>query len=378
MRLKFLSASVVFLLAACDQGASAPAASDTPQVGVITLKSQPVTLLTQLPGRTNAVRSAEVRPQVSGVIQKLLFTEGGEVKAGQPLYQIDPATYKAAYDKALVTWQNDAMVTKRYQPLAAAHAISQQTYDDALAAERAAKADVETARVNLDYTLVKAPIAGHISRSLVTAGALVTSGQTDYLATIQQLDPVYVDVSESVADLLRLRRALAQGKLEKVDDNTAAVKLQLEDGSTYPLEGKLAFSEVNVSETTGTVVLRAVFPNPHNELLPGMYVHAILPQGVQQQGILLPQEAVMHDTRGQPCVYVVKPDSRVEQRSITTGEMVKGDWLVNSGLKSGEQVIVNGLQSVRSGMKVKTVTATTQDTPDASGVSLSMTDPSAQ
>lgn len=378
MRLKFLSASVVFLLAACDQGASPPAASNTPQVGVTTLKSQPVTLLTQLPGRTNAVRSAEVRPQVSGVIQKLLFTEGGEVKAGQPLYQIDPATYKAAYDKALVTWQNDAMVTKRYQPLAAAHAISQQTYDDALAAERAAKADVETAKVNLDYTLVKAPIAGHISRSLVTAGALVTNGQTDYLATIQQLDPIYVDVSESVADLLRLRRALAQGKLEKVDDNTAAVKLQLEDGTTYPLEGKLAFSEVNVSETTGTVVLRAVFPNPHNELLPGMYVHAILPQGVQQQGLLLPQEAIMHDTKGQPYVYVVKPDSSVEQRSVTTGEMVKGDWLVNSGLKSGEQVIVNGLQGVRSGMKVKTLAATTRDTPDANSVSLSMTDPSAQ
>lgn len=378
MRLKYLSASVVFLLAACDQGASQPAAATPPQVGVVTLKSQPVTLLTQLPGRTSAVKTAEVRPQVSGVIEKLLFTEGGEVKAGQPLYQIDPATYKAAYDKALATWQNDASVAKRYQPLAAAHAISQQTYDDAVAAERTAKADVESAKVNLDYTLVKAPISGHISRSLVTAGALVTNGQTDYLATIQQLDPIYVDVSESVADLLRLRRAMAQGKLEKVDDNTATVKLQLEDGSGYPLAGKLAFSEVNVSETTGTVVLRAVFPNPHNELLPGMYVHAVLPQGVQQQGILLPQEAIMHDTKGQPYVYVVKADSSIEQRSITTGEMVKGDWLVNSGLKSGEQVVVNGLQSVRSGVKVKTVAANTQDTPDSQSVSLSMTDPSAQ
>lgn len=378
MRLKLLSASVVFLLAACDQDGGQPAASSVPQVGVTTVRSQPVTLLTQLPGRTNAVKTAEVRPQVSGVVQKLLFTEGGEVKAGQPLYQIDPATYKAAYDKALASWQNDAMVAKRYQPLAAAHAISQQTYDDAVAAERSAKADVETAKVNLDYTRVNAPIAGHISRSLVTAGALVTNGQSDYLATIQQLDPIYVDVSESVADLLRLRRAMAQGKLEKMDNDTAAVKLQLEDGSAYPLEGKLAFSEVNVSETTGTVVLRAVFPNPHNELLPGMYVQAILPQGVQQQGILLPQEAIMHDTKGQPYVYVVKPDSSVEQRSITTGEMVKGDWLVNSGLKSGEQVIVNGLQSVRSGIKVKRVAAAVQDTADAGSVSLSMTDPSAQ
>lgn len=378
MRLKFLSASVVFLLAACDQGTAPPAASSSTEVGVVTLKSEPVTLLTQLPGRTNAVRTAEVRPQVSGIIQKRLFTEGGEVKAGQPLYQIDPSTYQATYDKALATWKNDAMLSKRYQPLAAAHAISQQTYDDAVAAEREAKADLETAKVNLDYTLVKAPISGHISRSLVTEGALVTSGQTDYLTTIQQLNPIYVDVSESSADLLRLRRALAQGKLEKVGDNAAAVKLTLEDGSTYPQEGQLAFSEVNVNEATGTVVLRAVFPNPHNELLPGMYVHASLPQGIEQQGILVPQEAIMHDSKGQPYVFVVNSDSSVAQRSVATGEMVHGEWLINSGLKAGEKVVVNGLQSVRNGEKVKTVAANVNDTPDANSVSLAMTDPSAQ
>nr|WP_244563357.1 efflux RND transporter periplasmic adaptor subunit [Pantoea rodasii] len=284
MRLKLLSASVVFLLAACDQGGAKPAATTTPQVGVIALKSEPVTLVTQLPGRTTAVRTAQVRPQVSGVIQKILFTEGGEVKAGQPLYQIDPATYKSAYDKAMATWQNDAMVAKRYQPLASAHAISQQTYDDAVAAEREAQADVETAKVNLDYTLVKAPISGHISRSIYTAGALVTNGQTDYLATITQLDPIYVDVSESSTDLLRLRRALADGKIAKVDDNTAAVGLSLEDNSQYGQQGKLAFSEVNVDTATGTVVLRAVFPNPHNELLPGMYVHASFPQAFSSRG----------------------------------------------------------------------------------------------
>ncbi|MFH8135563.1 efflux RND transporter periplasmic adaptor subunit [Pantoea osteomyelitidis] len=378
MRLKLLSVSVVFLLAACDQGTVAPAASSSTEVGVVTLKSEPVTLLTQLPGRTNAVKTAEVRPQVSGIIQKRLFTEGGEVKAGQPLYQIDPSTYQATYDKALATWKNDAMLSKRYQPLAAAHAISQQTYDDAVAAEREAKADLETAKVNLDYTLVKAPISGHISRSLVTEGALVTSGQTDYLATIQQLNPIYVDVSESSADLLRLRRALAQGKLEKVGDDTAAVKLTLEDGSAYPQEGKLAFSEVNVNEATGTVVLRAVFPNPHNELLPGMYVHASFPQGIEQQGILVPQEAVMHDTKGQPYVFVVNSDSSVAQRSVATGEMVNGEWLIVSGLKAGEQVVVNGTQNVRSGSKVKTVAANVDDTPDASKISLSMTDPAAQ
>ncbi|WP_017349262.1 efflux RND transporter periplasmic adaptor subunit [Pantoea sp. A4] len=378
MRLKLLSASVVFLLAACDQGGAAPAASATPQVGVVTLKAEPVTLLIQLPGRTTAVRTAQVRPQVSGVIQKILFTEGGEVKEGQPLYQIDPATYKAAYDKALATWQNDATVVKRYQPLAAAHAISQQTYDDAVAAAREAQADVETAKVNLDYTLVKAPISGHISRSLYTAGALVTDGQTDYLATITQLDPIYVDVSESSTDLLRLRRALASGKIEKVGDNTAAVGLTLEDNSKYGAEGKLAFSEVNVDTTTGTVVLRAVFPNPNSELLPGMYVHASFPQGIQQQGILLPQEAIMHDTKGQPYVYVVKSDNTIEQRSISTGEMVKAEWLVTGGLQEGEKVVVNNLQSVHAGTKVTTTAANTNDTPDANAVSLSMTDSAAQ
>ncbi len=378
MRLKFLSVSAVFLLTACDQGASQPASSAPPEVGTITLKSEPVTLFTQLPGRTDAVKTAEVRPQVSGVIQKILFTEGGEVKQGQPLYQIDPATYQAAYDKALATWQNDEMLSKRYQPLAAAHAVSQQTWQDAVAAEREAKADLETARVNLNYTQVKAPFSGHISRSLYTEGALVTSGQTDYLATIQQLDPIYVDVSESAADLLRLRRAQAEGKLEKVGDNEAAVRLQLDDGSEYPLEGKLAFSEVNVSEATGTVVLRAVFPNPHDELLPGMYVHASLPQAIQQQGILVPQESIMHDSTGQPYVYVVQKDDTVAEQSVTTGEMIGEKWLITQGLSAGQQVIVNGLQSVRAGTKVKTVAADTNDTPVAGKVNLSMTDAAAQ
>ncbi len=378
MRLKFLSVSAVFLLTACDQGTPPAASTAPPDVGTVTLKSEPVTLFTQLPGRTEAVKTAEVRPQVSGVIQKILFTEGGEVKQGQPLYQIDPATYQAAYDKALATWQNDDMLSKRYQPLAAAHAVSQQTWQDAVAAEREAKADLETARVNLNYTLVKAPFSGHISRSLYTEGALVTSGQTDYLATIQQLDPIYVDVSESSADLLRLRQAQAAGKLEKVGDNEAAVHLQLEDGSDYPLQGKLAFSEVNVSETTGTVVLRAVFPNPQDMLLPGMYVHASLPQAIQQQGILLPQEAIMHDSKGQPYVYLVQKDDTVAQQSVTTGEMIGEKWLITQGLSAGQQVIVNGLQSVRAGTKVKTVAADTNDTPVAGKVNLSMTDAAAQ
>ena len=378
MKLNYLSVSMVLLLAGCDQGASKPVASAPPEVGIVTLQSKPVTLFTELPGRTNAVKTAEVRPQVSGVILKRLFTEGGEVKQGEPLYQIDPAPYQAAYDKAMATWQNDEMLRKRYQPLAAAHAISQQTYDDALAAAREAKADLETARVNLNYTLVRAPISGHISRSLVTEGALVTSGQTDYLATIQQLDPMYVDVSESSTELLRLRRAQAEGKLKKVGQDMAAIQLQLDDGSQYPLDGKLAFSEVNVNEATGTVVLRAVFPNPHNELLPGMFVHASLPQAVQQQGILVPQESVMHDTKSRPYVYVVRDDNTIALQNVSTGEMVNGNWLVTQGLVSGERVVVNGLQNVRTGMKVKPVAAETNDTPDTSKASLSMTDPAAQ
>jgi membrane fusion protein (multidrug efflux system) len=305
-----------------------------------------------LPGRTSAVRGAEVRPQVDGIILKRLFTEGSEVKAGQPLYQIDPATYQAAYDKAQATLTNANAVAKRYKPLSEAHAVSGQVYDDAVASAKEAAADLETARVNLNYTQVKAPITGHIGRSMFTEGALVTSGQSSYLTTIQQLDPIYVDVSESSQDLLRLRRALAEGHLKAAGDNAAAVQLTLEDGSQYNQEGKLEFSEVTVDEGTGSVTMRASFPNPHNELLPGMFVHAILQQGVQEQGILIPQEAVSHDVKGKPYVYVVKTDNSVEQRAITTGEMAHGEWLVSQGLAAGEKVITDGLQSVRTGIKV--------------------------
>ena len=252
MQLKLLSASLIFLLAACDQNSSPSAAPQVPAVDVVTLTAEPVTLMTQLPGRTTAVRTAEVRPQVSGIITKRLFTEGGEVKAGQPLYQIDSASYQASYDKALATLNNANMLVKRYKPLAEAHAISSQTYDDAVAAAKTAQADLTSARVNLNYTQVKAPISGHIGRSLSTEGALVTDGQTSYLTTIQQLDPIYVDVSESSQDLLRQRRALANGQLTAAGDNAAVVKLTLEDGTEYAQTGKLEFSEVTVTESTGT------------------------------------------------------------------------------------------------------------------------------
>lgn len=354
MTLKLLIVSFFFLITACDES-SHPSGQQVPapQVSVVTLSVQPVTLTRQLPGRTTAVRVAEVRPQVDGIILRRLFTEGTEVKAGQPLYQIDPATYRAAFDKAQATLNNADALAKRYKPLSEAHAVSGQVYDDAVASAKEAAADVETARVNLNYTQVKAPISGHIGRSIYTEGALVTSGQSGYLTTIQQLNPIYVDISESSQDLLRLRRALAEGQLKAAGDNAAAVQLTLEDGSQYNQEGKLQFSEVTVDEGTGSVTMRASFPNPHGELLPGMFVHATLRQAVQEQGILIPQEAVGHDTKGKPYVFVVQTDNTVEQRAITTGEMTQGEWLVTQGLSAGEKVITDGLQSVRAGIKVR-------------------------
>ena len=375
MRLRILPASLALLLAACDQTA-APVASNHPvDVGVVTLSAEAVTLLSQLPGRTTAVRTAEVRPQVSGIILKRLFKEGSEVSAGDPLYLIDPATYQATYDKALATLSNAQALANRYRPLAAAHAVSQQTYEDAAAVAKEAKADLETARVNLNYTHVYAPISGHIGRSLSTEGALVTSGQSSYLTTIQQLDPIYVDVSESSQALLRQRRALADGKLQALGNNAAAVKLTLEDGSDYGELGQLEFSEVTVDESTGSVTMRARFPNPKRLLLPGMFVHASFPQGIAEQGILAPQEAIMHDNKGRPYVFVVQADNRIAQQTITTGEMQQGKWLVESGLKAGDRVVVDGLQNVRVGSQV---TASEHQSKAAPQANLTTADPSAQ
>lgn len=375
MRLRISAASLALLLAACDQTA-APVASNKPvDVGVVTLSAETVTLLSQLPGRTTAVRTAEVRPQVSGIILKRLFKEGSEVKAGDPLYLIDPATYQAAFDKAQATLSNAQTLANRYKPLAAAHAVSQQTYEDAAASAKEAKADLETARVNLSYTHVYAPITGHIGRSLSTEGALVTSGQSSYLTTIQQLDPIYVDVSESSQALLRQRRALADGKLQAVGNNAATVKLTLEDGSAYDEPGQLEFSEVTVDESTGSVTMRARFPNPKRLLLPGMFVHASFPQGIAEQGILVPQEAIMHDNKGRPYVYVVQADNHIAQQTITTGEMQHGKWLVESGLKAGDRVVVDGLQNLHVGSQVNPSEHQIKATPQAN---LTTADPSAQ
>ncbi len=336
---------------------SAPPPQQTPQVGVVTLKAQPFALTSELPGRTAAYRIAEVRPQVDGIIQKRLFTEGSEVKAGQQLYQIDPATYEATYQSAQAAQISASAMAERYKLLVADKAVSQQSYDDARASALQAQATLEQARINLRYTKVLAPISGRIGRSAVTEGALVTNGQATALATIQQLDPIYVDVTQSSKDLLSLRADLAEGRLQKVGDNSAKVQLVLEDGSHYAHDGTLEFSEVAVDEGTGSVTLRAVVPNPDHLLLPGMFVHAELQAGVKQQAILAPQQGVTRNQRGEPVAMVVNAANKVEPRVLKASRTVGSAWLVEDGLNEGDRLITEGLQFVQPGIEVKAVPA---------------------
>jgi len=335
-------------------------------VGFIIIKPQSVSWTTQIPGRTNAEMTAEVRPQVNGVILKRLFTEGDEVTAGQQLYQIDPATYQASYDTALATLAYDqaALMTarikaRRYKPLAAAQAISQQDYDDAAAGAAeavanvaSARASVEQALINLNYTKVRSPISGHIGASSVTPGALVTASQTTVLATVTQLDPIYVDVEEPSTMRLQLQQGFVNGSLKKDASGDVPVGLQLEDGSMYNLKGALQFTEVTVDESTGTVLLRATFANPDHFLLPGMYVHAVLSQGVHQNGIVVPQQAVSHNTHGDATVLLVGANNKVLLQIIQTGAVVNNQWVVTSGLKAGDRVIVDGLTGLDPGVVV--------------------------
>lgn len=369
-----LAAALVscFVLVGCGQsGADEGAAHGggaVPPVGVLTIQPQAVTLSTELAGRTSAYLIAEVRPQVNGIVKARAFTEGGEVKAGQTLYQIDAAPYQAALDSAKATLAKaEANVTTsrlkaaRYDELAGIDAVSKQARDDAQAALKQAEADVaaaraavRTAQIDLDYTKVASPIAGRVGRSAVTPGALVTANQATALATVQQLDPIYVDVTQSSADLLRLQRDMAEGRIQAAKDGQAQVKLLLEDGSAYPLAGKLQFSEVTVDAGTGSVTLRAVFPNPKRQLLPGMYVRAVVEKGVSEQAILVPQAAVSRDAKGQATAMVLA-DGKVQPRVLTTGQAVNGQWLVTAGLKAGDQLIVDGLQKVRPGAPAQAV-----------------------
>jgi len=298
-----------------------------------------------------------VRPQVSGILQERLFEEGSDVEKGQQLYQIDPRTYEASLARAEANLKTTENLAKRYERLVNTNAVSQQQYDDARAAWIQAQAEVEVARIDVQYTKVLSPIAGRIGRSYVTEGALVTNGQPEELATVTQLDPIYVDISQPITQLLRLQRALESGLLQSSGENQARVTLQLDDGTLYPRPGVLQFSEVSVDPSTGAVTLRAEFPNPDRKLLPGMFVRAQLQEGVQEHAILAPQQAVFRDSRGVAQVWVVGANNTAERREVETQRTVGNSWLIGSGLKSGEQVVTEGLQLLINGMQINPVPA---------------------
>ena len=347
--------------------AASPKQSGPPEVGIVVMKPERVSLTTELSGRTAPQFIAEVRPQVGGIIQKRLFTEGSYVKAGQILYQIDPASYQAAYasakasqSRAEATLVSLRLTEERYRDLVKIKAVSQQDYDNASAALQPAAAElaiaksaVETARINLAYTKISAPISGRIGRSTVTDGALVTASQPTALATIQQLDFMYVDVTQSAAELLKLKQNLAKGVLKK--SGSAQVKLLLEDGSKYPLTGTLEFAEVTVDRSTGSITLRAIFPNPKQTLLPGMFVRAVVEDGVSEQALLVPQRGVTRNPDGNAVALVVGAEEKVEPRVIKVERTVGDNWLVSEGLKAGDRVILEGIQRARPGTPVKAV-----------------------
>ncbi|MEJ0087483.1 MAG: efflux RND transporter periplasmic adaptor subunit [Pseudomonadota bacterium] len=357
------------LLAACAKDAGGP--PPPPEVTVITLQPRAISITDQLPGRTTAFRVAEVRPQVTGIVKKRLFTEGGEVQAGQQLYQIDPGSYRATLNSAEAALQraeaqavSARLLQERYGPLIAANAVSKQENDDAIAARARAEADVaaaraqvENARINVVYTQVLSPITGRIGRALVTEGALVTSEQPSPLATVQQLDPIYVDITQSSTEMLRLQRQLASGELVKTEDNQAEVGLTLEDGTAYAQRGKLKVSEVSVDPGTGSVVLRAVFPNPKRELLPGMFVRAQLTRGTRSAALLVPQRGVTRNPKGDATVLVVDKEDKVAEKVVIADRAINGEWLITAGLEAGERVIVDGLQKAKPGSQVKPIPA---------------------
>jgi membrane fusion protein (multidrug efflux system) len=359
----------VLLLAACGSqgdkaGAGKRGQGGPASVGFVVVNPGPVPVQTTLSGRVNAFRTAEVRPQVSGVIRRRLFTEGAVVRQGQPLYQIDPSLYQASVDQAsanLASANASAQAAQvraaRYKPLAAAQAVAQQDYTDAVAQARQARAAVaqnraalNTAQINLRFTNVPSPISGRIGRSLFTEGALVTSSQTDPLAVISTLDTVYVDIQQSSADILALRRSLAGGGALPLG---AAVRLILEDGSTYGFTGAIQFSEVTVSEATGTVTLRAKFPNPQGTLMPGMFVQAVFEQAVEQGAYLVPQEALQRDLGGDAFVYVVGPGNKVDLRTVKADRTYNTNWVVTSGLKPGDRIITQGTANLKRGMAIR-------------------------
>jgi membrane fusion protein (multidrug efflux system) len=365
-----LALTAMLLLSACSSGAQDKGRHGTPEVGFIVAQYGAVPQEAELSGRVVAFQSSEVRPQIAGIVRRRLFTEGSMVRAGQPLYQIDPDLYRAAANEAdanLASAQASASAARalanRYRPLVEMEAISRQDYDNAVAQARAAEAGVaqmrarqSTARINLRYTMVAAPISGRIGRSLVTEGALVTTNQADPLTTIQRLDPIYVDIQQAAADLLALRRSLASGGAAPA---SADVRLLLEDGSDYGLTGQLQFAEAVTNEQTGTVTLRARFPNPQGLLLPGMFVRARFAQAIDRRAMLIPQVAVTRDSTGDAMVWVVGADNKVSQRRVTASRTLGADWVVTDGLRAGERVVTQGIANLQPGSAVRAVPAST-------------------
>ena len=360
------------LMAGCgdkeQKKAAAPAAAALPRVSVVDVTTSDTTMVSVLQGRTTPYLVAEVRPQVTGILHKRLFTEGGEVKEGEVLYKIDPATYEAALDSAKANLANarsvyaqTSLTAKRYAALVKSNAISKQQNDDAQAAKnqaaatvQAAKAAVRNAEINLGYTAIKSPISGTIGRSFVTPGALLTANQANHIAVVQTLDPIYVDVNQPSTDYMRLKKEIASGKL-KAENGQIPVELLLEDGTTYASKGVLRLSEVSVDEGTGTITIRAEFPNPNRDLLPGMFVRAKLPEGVRENAILVPQKAVMRLPNGTPYVYLVNKENRLEMRMIKTTRTMNNHWVVDEGLTAGEKLVIEGFQKVGPGAPVNIV-----------------------
>ncbi len=362
--------AVTILLGGCESGHGQQAAPPpVPEVATVTIQPQQVELTTELPGRTSPYLVAEIRPQVNGIIKKRLFKEGSDVKAGQLLYQIDPAPFQVAHDsakaslgKAQANLPSIRLKTERYKELLVDKAVSRQDYDDAAAAMEQARAEieywkaaVEGARINLGYTRVTAPISGRIGRSSVTDGALVTAYQPTSLATIQQLDPIYVDVTQSSAELLSLKRHLEAGRLSADGKNGRKVRILLEDGTPYPLEGILQFRDITVDPATGSFTLRVVVPNPKHLLLPGMFVRAVVQEGIAAQAILVPQQGVSRNPKGEPIALVVDEAGTVQQRMLTLNRAIGDQWLVSSGLSAGDRLIVEGMLNIRPGAAVKAV-----------------------
>lgn len=373
-----LSSLLLGALAACSDREGAAPAQAAVEVGVVTVEPSSVTLHRELPGRTTPFRVAEVRARVNGIVQKRLFEEGSDVKKGQVLFQIDPAPYRAALDsakanlaRAQASVESARLLEARYEDLLKDNAVSRQEYDNAAAAAKAALAEVaagqaavRTAEINLGYTRVTSPIAGRIGRAEVTEGAYAQQAQATLLATVQQLDPIYVDLTQSTAELMELRRQLEEGALERSGEG-AKVRLLLEDGTMYPHEGTLQFSDVTVNPSTGSVTIRALVPNPEGRLLPGMFVRAQLEEGTRDGALLVPQIALRRDAQGEASVLVVGSDGTVEARSVQAPRALGNKWLVTEGLAPGERIIVEGLQKVRPGSTVTAVPASTVESANA-------------